>query len=628
MKDSDKTFFGTFFEAKRGGRMKKKVLWIVGSVLTALIVAAVIVCVVKGAIDKGETNNIPQDANSKSVTKSQQVIKYKVEEEWCEISVTPDDNYILPSIPTKFGYIFDGLYDRETDGTKMVGADGASINPFASDLTTTIYYARWIPKEYKIVFNANGGVFGYNNGTRCSVLYDEEIGCAVPAVSKEYYDFEGYYLGTDKDAVLVADENGFVSGYAYLNEKNYAKEVFDSDIIELYAKFSKKKYTVKFYCDQSDYTSYVEKQIEYGTTIEESGIVLYDGDKRVLTWKTDSMSDKVFTEAIQHDCSLYACDYGACITLYYNSKIRHGTITAKVGDTVELPVLPDETLKKFLYWANGNGEKITLSQMPDHDMTLYAVWEQYYTLKLYSSRSTLYKTITAKSGDTVELPVLPDETLQKFLYWANGNGEKITLSQMPDYDVTLYAVWEEMYHTVYYDYDGGSVSNESKQYKSGDRIAYNNDVTKSDYVFAGWDGYQETMPDKDITVKAIWKRVSYTTPIDYAEYYGDQSRDFSIDSFDIDWLAAQGYSQVIVTAYFSAKKDGPSFSITINNKTDVKFKFDTGSDYSDFSFSATQYTLDDIKAGKATVEFFASFFNGQKNSFYIKNVYLKITVTK
>lgn len=112
---------------------------------------------------------------------------------------------------------------------------------------------------------------------------------------------------------------------------------------------------------------------------------------------------------------------------------------------------------------------------------------------------------------------IPEKAGFIFNGWSDGSttyqpGESFT---MPDHDVLLTAIWIKRC-TVTYDLNGGTGIASSKSYLAGETVTIISDEpTKEGYAFDGWtDGsttYQSgatfTMPDHDVTLKAVWKAI-------------------------------------------------------------------------------------------------------------------------
>lgn len=90
---------------------------------------------------------------------------------------------LLPNDPVKEHYTFDGWYDAEEGGNKLVNA-GIVITGNAT------YYARYTPIEYKITYVIDGGTPAEFKG-----IFGSPV--TAPETTKEGYTFDGWYTAAD-----------------------------------------------------------------------------------------------------------------------------------------------------------------------------------------------------------------------------------------------------------------------------------------------------------------------------------------------------------------------------------------------------------------------------------------------
>ncbi|MFA6377771.1 MAG: InlB B-repeat-containing protein, partial [Acholeplasmataceae bacterium] len=101
------------------------------------------------------------------------------------ITIFEDGTLALPNPPTKIGHTFDGWY------LDMDFNDEYSIeNTIESDITL---YAYWIPIEYLITFESNGGTSVADQKVEYGKFLNQ------PIIDKENFELVGWYLDDDFD---------------------------------------------------------------------------------------------------------------------------------------------------------------------------------------------------------------------------------------------------------------------------------------------------------------------------------------------------------------------------------------------------------------------------------------------
>jgi len=140
----------------------------------------------------------------------------------------------------------------------------------------------------------------------------------------------------------------------------------------------------------------------------------------------------------------------------------------------------------------------------------------------------VYKTVTVKRGETVEIPVNPTRDGYTFEGWytAENNGEKFDFDTIITEDITLYAKWREksspttnsqIYYTVTFNSNGGNEI-PPQRIVAGDTATEPNVPTKEGYIFEGWYSdstlttlYDFTLPVyANITLYAKWSEANNT----------------------------------------------------------------------------------------------------------------------
>lgn len=128
-----------------------------------------------------------------------------------------NENYQKLPIPTRKGYDFTGWFknDELVDSNTIVDSE--------NDITLV---AKWIPKEYNIKLNPNGGNL---NQKEIKVKYGEKYGI-LPTPTKDGHDFKGWYYDQkkiDDETTLEVDYNHEL--IAHWEENNYNVTYLNGD---------------------------------------------------------------------------------------------------------------------------------------------------------------------------------------------------------------------------------------------------------------------------------------------------------------------------------------------------------------------------------------------------------------
>ena len=118
-------------------------------------------------------------------------------EKFASRTIKFNESYKELPIPTKRGYDFTGWFQNNelVDNNTIVNKD-------SNDDITLI--AKWIPKEYNIALNPNGGYVGKKD---IKIKYNEKYG-NLPIPTKNGYKFIGWYYNQEKieqDTILEVD---------------------------------------------------------------------------------------------------------------------------------------------------------------------------------------------------------------------------------------------------------------------------------------------------------------------------------------------------------------------------------------------------------------------------------------
>jgi len=131
--------------------------------------------------------------------------------------------------------------------------------------------------------------------------------------------------------------------------------------------------------------------------------------------------------------------------------------------------------------------------------------------------------IAVAEESTITLPLCPFTlTSHAFAGWSTLSGGAVDYSEgdsfdMHDADVTLYAVWTPVYHSITFDANGGSGTMANMTVLEDTSVSLAPcSFLREQYVFCGWatasegtgsyaDGETFPMGDSDVTLYAVWE---------------------------------------------------------------------------------------------------------------------------
>ena len=426
---------------------------------------------------------------------------------------------------------FTGFTAQTPVTQKEIKADGTTV--------VDIYYNR---NKYSLSWDANEGSFSgsYTSG---DVYYGTKI--TAPKYSRTGYEFKGWGL--------TADASSFEEIPEYMPASNQS----------FVANWEIKEYPVRWNFNNGSgefSTSYVayHKPIEVaasqpkkehwhfiGWSREENGTPItpiIDGDYGIM--ETSQVDFYAQWEIDEFELT-WDANGGEIVSEGTHGKVAYGTTpltpatVKRTGYTHEgWAATPDATSPTPIQFA-----------MPGHDTTFYAVWSiKQYSISWNANGGELETEGTNGEVD-FNTPITPATTKSRtgydFIGWntdANATTAIDVVANMPDNDLTYYAIWEVHMHTIKWYPNGGSFVNDDP---SGD-MAFGTPITVPQVDYPGWkfscwstkpDGTSsdavtpdETMPDKNLAFYAIWiEKQNYVTwKRNYSE---DDDFNYEADNF-------------------------------------------------------------------------------------------------
>ena len=409
-----------------------------------------------------------------------------------------------PAPPTKEGYEFAGwtpyvgILDKEED---------------------VVFYATWNEKVHNVTYYLN------DDTTTVYEAYDVPFNgdLEVPAAPvREGYTFIGW--NTDATATEAIEIVG--------------TKMPDGDVA-YYAIWEVNEYTVTF--DSNEGTAVEDKTQAYKSSVTAPAEPTREGYKFVA-WK--DADDKAVTfpfEMPAHDVALkaewklesYTLTFAETGDSVYEDKV------VKYGDTIEAVEDPVKAGYKFLAWSPAVPTEIGDLGDDGDTITYTAQWKQEeYTLKFVDTGDTVIADKVVKMGDTISVPAELTKDGQGYYFTGWDVTPPTTIADMGNDgdEFTYTALWDKESYTLKFadTNDAGDVITEVVTF--GEAFAAPTGLTKTGYVFDGWDVTPPTTIEDmgnngaEITYTAQWAKETYifhftntgdTTVADATVTYGD-----------------------------------------------------------------------------------------------------------
>lgn len=437
-------------------------------------------------------------------------------------SITADfgSTVAKPADPTNTFYSFGGWYS-DTELTQLYTFTTMPARNFT-------LYAKWIPNDYTISFNLNGG-----SGSP-SLSYPYLSSITEPTPTKEGHTFEGWYT-----------DSGLTSPFTFttMPPQNFT----------LYAKWSINFYTLSFNTHGGNEISSIVKV--YGTTIPTITPPIKEGFT-FAGWYLEENYVTQFTYLTMpaSNLTLYA-KWENTITFNSNGGTSIPSITKPSGATVTAPTNPTKVGHTFSGWyADVELTQVySFSTMPDVNTTVYAKWTvNQYIIGFEANGGSYTENITQNYGSTIIEPI-PTKTGYTFNSWYRDSGftQPFAFTTMPAENFILYAKWTINQYTISFESNGGAeVSSITQNYNT--TVTEPEEPTRTGYTFEGWyvdEAYVQafaftSMPAENITLQAKWRINSYS--VDYYVKYDYYTL------LDISLLPSETIIQVELGAEHSA----------------------------------------------------------------------------
>ncbi|MGI6214238.1 MAG: InlB B-repeat-containing protein [Christensenellales bacterium] len=396
--------------------------------------------------------------------------------------------------------------------------------------------AIWIPNEYNVTFNGNGGEL-VSGEEEQSIKYGN---AATPPV----YVKEGYDLSWDSD-------------WEHIKSDITIKAVWTIRILD-----------VVF--DAAGADPILAQQKEYGTLVSEpaqpeKGGCIFQG------WYDNSDYEGEpydFSAPVRSDLTLYAKWQPVTYTINFitNGGAPVASVTRDFGAQLNLP----STTKKgheFLGWTKEDMSAFAYTTMPALDgdtLTLYAEWETLsYNVTFIAQGVDDYVLYVAFGAHILE----PSSPIRRGHVFAGWYADDTFVTPfdfagffMSDEAVSIYGKWIAIQYTATYICDNETLAAYTGNY--GDSLTPPTEPSREGYTFMGWfaDRYYMTqidfdtytLPDQDVNIYAYLAINTYTVTFKLAgkEDY-DTTVDWNSAAQAPDWTK-DGYDLIWDPADFSA----------------------------------------------------------------------------
>ncbi len=280
------------------------------AIMTIMLVAVLTMTLCACGLFGGDDD--PTDDEPKEYT-----IQYTDDDGPHTLKVTEGEPYALETIPARRGYVFTGLYDAETGGTRYVNAQGASLSVY-SEGKSMVLFPQFEPLKLTLVLDC--GEATYNGQRQIEVTYDDVLP-SLPSETEIYladHEFVGWYTGESSDAKQLTDSRGNAIANTKIDHNTFT---ISGNNITLYARFEPVDHIVTLVYSQSE----PAKQVGYkhGEVFKASDITLLNNGLVVTSWSTerdDTLLWHKFEGAVTEDITLYAARWSRSATYTRDSQ--------------------------------------------------------------------------------------------------------------------------------------------------------------------------------------------------------------------------------------------------------------------------------------------------------------------
>lgn len=362
---------------------------------------------------------------------------------------------------TKTGYTFESWNTNE-DGTGTKYTNEQLVkNLVPTPNGTLMLYAQWLPNEYTIIFNANGGHGAMPEQT---LKYDETQAIQENTLTREGYIFAGWNLSADGTDTSYANKEQVLN----LTSENGGR-------IELYAQWSANSYTVEFNANGGKGT--MTNQVFTYDVAKALRVNVYTRTGYTFVgWSTDA------NYVVKSEDATSTTGSGSSTeTTEGNSQNTTGAKLYKDKEEVSnLATTPNGTITLYAIWTK-NKYTVIYNQNAPTETTTGSMENSKYE---YNTTARLSENGYQRTGYTFKnWNTKPDGTGTTY-----NNGQEIeNLTQTANGIVNLYAQWTANIYRINFNSNTGigTMDTQVCTYDVSTNISANK-FKKTGYTFAGW----------------------------------------------------------------------------------------------------------------------------------------------
>lgn len=371
---------------------------------------------------------------------------------------------------TKTGYTFESWNTNE-DGTGTKYTNEQLVkNLVPTPNGTLMLYAQWLPNEYTIIFNANGGHGAMPVQT---LKYDETQAIQENTLTREGYIFAGWNLSADGTDTSYANKEQVLN----LTSESGGR-------IELYAQWSANSYTVEFNANGGKGTM-TNQVFTYDVAKALRANVYTRTGYTFVGWSTDAnyvvKSEDATSSASTTGSASSSGTTSSTGTTEGNSQNTTGAKLYKDKEEVSnLAITPNGTITLYAIWTKNKYTVIYNPNAPTETTTGSMENSKYE----YNTTARLSENEYQRIGYTFKnWNTKPDGTGTTY-----NNGQEIeNLTQTANGIVNLYAQWTANIYRINFNSNTGigTMDTQVCTYDVSTNISANK-FKKTGYTFAGW----------------------------------------------------------------------------------------------------------------------------------------------